>query len=164
MNENFDQFSLKKIKYLRGDGSITAHIVREEIVGQEVYHNKTQIESDKVPHPDLVVLLDKMIPFVKKVFMYNGDQTVAVTGMTITGMEENRNVVITASVVSPSGLQMAINTHRINLSAETYGFEEEIMEIADDMEKEVFEYLFKGKKAQLDLFPAEEEGDGETDD
>ncbi len=164
MNENFDQFSLKKVKYLRGDGSVTAHIIREEIIGQEVYHNKAQIESDKVPHPDFVALLTQIIPMAKRVLMYGDDQSVQVTGLSITGFEKTRAVVITTLVMAPAGILMGIPTHKIELSSDIYAFEEELSGITDKIEKEVFEYLFKGKKAQLDLFPAEEEGDGETDD
>ena len=41
---------------------------------------------------------------------------------------------------------------RLKFNTETFGFEEELEEIAADIETEVYAFLFKGKKAQLELF------------
>ncbi len=38
-----------------------------------------------------------------------------------------------------------------------FGFEEELEEIVADIENEVYAFLFKGKKAQLELFGADGE-------
>ena len=152
MNENFNQFTLKKVKYIHSIGNVHASIIMEEIRGDEIYLNKNNIESSKPPHPDFVELLSQMIPMAKRVFMYENDQVVQVTGLSITGFKETKAVVITAMVVAPAGIAMVINTHKIELSSDIYAFEEELSNITDKLEKEVFEYLFKGKKAQMELF------------
>lgn len=163
MNEDFSQFSLKKVKYIP-DGNVHASIIMEEIRGDEIYNNKSKIESNKLPHPDFVNLLTQIIPMAKRVFMYGEDQSVQVTGLSITGFEETKAVIITALVMAPAGIMMAINTHKIELSSDIYAFEEELSDITDKIEKEVFEYLFKGKKAQLDLFPMGDAGDEEKEE
>lgn len=158
MNEDFSQFSLKKIKYIQSVGNVQASIIMEEVRGQEIYQNKNKIETNKLPHPDFVNLLTQMIPMLKRVFMYEGDECIQVTGISITGFEETKAVIIMGTVTAPSGIAMAINTHKIELSSDIYAFEEELGKIVKGLEKEVFEYLFKGKKAQLELFdPLENE-------
>lgn len=42
-------------------------------------------------------------------------------------------------------------------NVETFGFEEELENIVCDIENEVYEFLFEGKKAQMDLFGADGE-------
>ena len=51
----------------------------------------------------------------------------------------------------------AINSPRLVFNTKTFGFEEELEEIAADIETEVYAFLFKGKKAQLELFGADSE-------
>lgn len=157
MKEDFNQFTLKKLKYIP-DGNVNASFIMQEIRGDEIYHNKNKLESNKLPHPDLTALLTQMILIAKRVFMYGEDQSVQVTGLSITGFEETKAVIITALVMAPAGVMMAINTHKIELSGDIYAFEEELSSITDKIEKEVFEYLFKGKKAQLELFDSLEDG------
>ena len=151
MNEDIGQFTLKKVKYIE-PGNVQSSIMMEDIRGDEIYLNKIQIKSSKLPHPDMTSLLTQIIPMAKRVFMYGEDQSVQVTGLSITGFEETKAVVITALVMAPAGVLMAINTHKIELSSDIYAFEEELSNITDKLEKEVFEYLFKGKKAQMELF------------
>lgn len=45
----------------------------------------------------------------------------------------------------------------MKFNTETFGFEEELEEIICDIENEVYAFLFKGKKAQLELFGADGE-------
>ena len=45
----------------------------------------------------------------------------------------------------------------MKFNTETFGFEEELEDIAADIENEVYAFLFKGKKAQLELFGADGE-------
>lgn len=42
-------------------------------------------------------------------------------------------------------------------AVETFGFEEELENIVCDIENEVYEFLFDGKRAQMDLFGADGE-------
>lgn len=48
----------------------------------------------------------------------------------------------------------------MKFNTETFGFEEELEYNVSDIENEVYEFLFNGKKAQLELFGA----DGEAND
>jgi hypothetical protein len=151
MNEEIEQFTLKKVKYIP-DSNLLSSFIMQEIRGDETYNNKGKLESNKLPHPDLTSLLTQIIPMAKRVLMYGEDQSVQVTGLSITGFEETKAVVITTLVMAPAGVLMGIPTHKIELSGDVYAFEEELSGITDKIEKEVFEYLFKGKKAQLELF------------
>ena len=58
----------------------------------------------------------------------------------------------TAVLETPNGLKTAINTPRIKLAQISYGFEEELEAITEQIKGEVYAYLFKGKQAQLSLF------------
>ena len=151
MNEKPEQFTLKKVKYIP-DSNLFSSFIMQEIRGNEIYNNKGKLESNKLPHPDLTNLLTQMIPMAKRVLMYGDDQSVRVTGLSITGFEETKAVILTTLVMAPAGVLMGIPTHKIELSGDIYAFEEELSGITDKIEKEVFEYLFKGKKAQLELF------------
>ena len=74
MNESFDQFTLKKVKYIE-PGNVYTSSIMEEIRDDEIYHNKNKIESNKLPHPDFINLLTRIIPMAKRVFMYGEEQT-----------------------------------------------------------------------------------------
>ena len=56
---------------------------------------------------------------------------------------------------------MAINSHRIKFDVTTYGFEEDIEDIVDDLHDEVYAYIWEGKSAQLELFAANGDDDSE---
>lgn len=55
----------------------------------------------------------------------------------------------------------SINTKPLHFGNQEYG--EEIKNIAEQIENEMYEYIYEDKKAQLDLMPKKGKKDGEID-
>lgn len=123
-----------------------------------------------IPHPDLLAELDKLKIRLASFYGYtlfeafvnesNFDATKAqkkyaeqftsemmekikVTGMAFSGKE--RNGIIVKGTFSGN----SINTKTLYFTNQEYG--EELREIADKIEDEMFEYIFRDKKAALEL-------------
>lgn len=84
-------------------------------------------------------------------------QKIDVRGLSWSGSDENAAIIITSVYETPNGLKTCINTPRIKIAQSSFGFEEELEEIADAIKEEVYEFLFNGKQAQLSLFGEEQE-------
>lgn len=128
------------------------------------------------PHPDLLNELDRLRVRLASFYGYtlfeslvNGSNFVAsaaqkkyasqfteqmiskitVNGISFSGKERDK------IVIKGSYEGSAINTKPLHFSNPEYG--EELQEICDKIEDEVYEYIFMNKKAQLDIFPEEDE-------
>lgn len=178
--QNFTLDSVKKLK----NGGLTIAFGTNESDGVETYNDKDLKESAKVPHPDLTSKLRELIPTVATVFGYaklrgtvksnkkvedeleeNYQNIIAnleVNGISLSGTGNNKGVVIMATMKAESNQKMAINTHRIRFNESRYGFEEELESLTDEIRIECFEYLFNGKRAQLELFESKEPDDKGT--
>lgn len=170
-------FELSKVKIGKG-GGLDVHFETQEAIGNEIYTEKHHLESAKDVHPDLANLIEDLRPIVGRVFNMTSFlsmvdtpdfkatkkqtefsrsfadellENIEVRGITLSGKEDKVGVIVT-SVLSVLNGKTAINTPRIILSSEKFGFEQELEEIIHKIEKEVYLFLFKGKKAQLELF------------
>ena len=173
-----EAFTLSKVKVISG-GGLDVHYEVEEICGAEVYRENYHLASSKEIHPDLQKKLDNLKPILARIFHLSFFKTlmdvpefkatakqkdlakkefenilkkIRVTGVSLSGKDENVGVVITGVFEADTKQVMAINTHRIKFATETYGFEEELEKNVGELEKEVYAFLFKNKKAQLELF------------
>lgn len=171
-------FQLSKVKVISG-GGLDVHFETEETCGAEVYRETYHLSSSKEIHPDLKKLLDRLKPIMARVYHLSffrslmetpefkatkKQQELAeeafkevlakldVTGISLSGKDSNVGVVLTGVFTADSNQKMAINSHRMKFSDTRYGFEEEMESIIGDIESEVYAFLFKGKKAQLELF------------
>lgn len=184
------QFALSKVK-LAKNGGLTVHYEVTEVIGEESYTNKFLVESAKDIHPDLKTLFDQLkaikgrifhlTTFLSLVEMPDFKATVKqkelartfaekilenieVRGVSFSGQDDNVGIVLTGLMTSGNNQKTAINSPRLKFNSETYGFEEELEEISGKIESEVYEFLFKGKKAQLDLFNGNAPDDETNDD
>jgi len=88
-----------------------------------------------------------------------------VTGIAISGSIEDdkdkRAVIITGTQLMSNNSKTALNSPRIKLNTNQFTFESDVQDIVNKISEEVCEYLFEGKKAQLELFvePKEELSD-----
>ena len=82
---------------------------------------------------------------------------IEVRGVSLSGQDDNVGVVLTGLFTISNNQKTAINTPRMKYNVEMFGFEEELENIVCDIENEVYEFLFEGKKAQLELFGADGE-------
>lgn len=176
-------FALSKVKTLK-DGGLDVHYEVTETIGNESYTNKYHVESAKDIHPDLRDCFDRLRPIMGRIFnitsflsMVETDdfkanknqkevarnfademlKNIEVRGVSYSGQDDNVGVVLTGLFTVSNSQKTAINSPRLKFNTETFGFEEELEEIAADIETEVYAFLFKGKKAQLELFGADGE-------
>ena len=178
-----EKFSLSKVKLLK-DGGLDVHYEVTEVVGNESYTNKYHVESAKDIHPDLRDCFDRLRPIMGRIFYITSFlsmvetsdfkatkkqselsrdfademlKNIEVRGVSFSGQDDNVGVVLTGLFTVSNNQKTAINSPRLKFNTETFGFEEELEEIAADIENEVYAFLFKGKKAQLELFGADGE-------
>ena len=176
-------FALSKVKTLK-DGGLDVHYEVTETVGNESYTNKYHVESAKDIHPDLRNCFDRLRPIMGRIFnitsflsmVETSDfkatkkqselsrdfademlKNIEVRGVALSGQDDNVGCVLTGLFTVSNSQKTAINSPRMKFNTETFGFEEELEEIICDIENEVYAFLFKGKKAQLELFGADGE-------
>lgn len=178
-----DKFALSKVKMLK-DGGLDVHYEVTEVVGEESYTNKYHVESAKDIHPDLRVLFDRLKPIMGRIFNITSflsmmetaefkatkkqqdtarefaDEmldNIEVRGVSLSGIGDNVGVVMTGLLSVTNFQTVVINSPRLKFNKEVFGFEEELESVVTDIEREVYAFLFKGKKAQMDLFGADGE-------
>lgn len=171
-------FELSKVKFLKG-GGLDVHYNVTEVIDDESYTNKYHVESAKDVHPDLIELFVRIKPILARVFNITSFLTcistddfkankmqkeiaedfakemmnnIEVRGISLSGKDDNVGVIITGLFTTYNNQKTYINSPIIKLSVESFGFEEELEEIVTEIEEEVYDFLFKGKKAQLELF------------
>lgn len=176
-------FALSKVKTLK-DGGLDVHYEVTETIGNESYTNKYHVESAKDIHPDLRNCFDHLRPIMGRIFNITSFlsmvetsefkatkkqsklsrdfademlKNIEVRGVSFSGQDDNVGVVLTGLFTVSNNQKTAINSPRLKFNTETFGFEEELEEIVAVIEYEVYAFLFKGKKAQLELFGADGE-------
>lgn len=181
-----EKFALSKVKLLK-DGGLDVHYEVTEVVGNESYTNKYHVLSAKDIHPDLRNLFNDLRPIMGRVFNITSFKTlmetpdfkatenqkeiaenfakeclnnIEVRGVSLSGQDDNVGVVLTGLFTVSNNQKTVINTPRLKYNTETFGFEERLETTVNGIENEVYAFLFKGKKAQLELFGA----DGEAND
>lgn len=176
-------FALSKVKTLKG-GGLDVHYEVTETIGNESYTNKYHVESAKDIHPDLRDCFNRLRPIMGRIFNITSFlsmvgtsdfkatekqnelsrdfademlKKIKVRGLSFSGQDDNVGVVLTGLFAVLDDQKTAINSPRIKFNPKVFGFEKELEEIAADIETEVYAFLFKGKKAQLELFGADGE-------
>lgn len=176
-------FALSKVKILN-NGGLDVHYEVTETIGNESYINKYHVESTKDIHPDLRDCFNRLRPIMGRIFnitsflsmVKTSDfkatkeqnelsrdfadrmlKNIEVRGVSFSGQDDNVGVVLTGLFAVSNNQKTAINSPRLKFNTKTFGFEEELDKIVADIETEVYAFLFKGKKAQLELFGADGE-------
>lgn len=176
-------FALSKVKTLKG-GGLDVHYEVTETIGDESYTNKYHVESAKDIHPDLRDCFNRLRPIMGRIFNITSFlsivetpdfkatqkqnelsrdfademlKNIKVRGVSFSGQNDNVGVVLTGSFTVLDNQKTAINSPRLKFNTKVFGFEKELEEITADIETEVYAFLFKGKKAQLELFGADGE-------
>ena len=171
-------FNLSKVK-LNPSGGLQANYQVTETIGDEPSVTDYQADVNRDIHPDLRGLFDDLRIIVARTFnitsfltLMESDEMklpeskkllarqyadeliskIDVRGVSWSGSEDNIGVVITSVFETPNGLKTCINTPRIKVAQISFGFEEELEAITDKIKSEVYQYLYKGKQAQLSLF------------
>lgn len=174
-------FTLSKLKLTKGGGVSVEYDLTESVNGekQEIHYC---VDSVADVHPDLKKSLNCLRFIMARVFDYTGvmalveaadfggtkaqikqaaeffDNMVSrieVRGVTLSGKDEKAGILISASFDVADGYSVIINSPRIKFAGRTFGFEVELGCIAADIEREVYAFLFEGKRAQLSVFGGE---------
>ena len=171
-------FNLSKVKLLPKGGIQAEYQVTQTVDGENSLIDRNETCTRDV-HPDLLGLFDDLRNIVGRVFnitsfltLFDTDEMkltdakkmiarkfadellgkIEVRGISWSGTDDNVGVIITSVFETPNGLKTCINTPRIKMAQISFGFEEELEKIVEEVKKEVYAYLFKGKQAQLSLF------------
>lgn len=179
-------FNLSKVK-LNPNGGLQAEYQVAETIGGEASLTDYSASVSRDIHPDLQGLFDDLRPIVARVFnitsfltLIESDEMklteskkavarnfaeelidkIEVRGVSWSGSDDNIGVVITSVFETPNGLKTCINTPRIKVAQISFGFEEELEQICDEIKSEVYQFLFNGKQAQLSLFGEQPNGAG----
>ena len=74
-----------------------------------------------------------------------------INGIVVSSMKGKSQVMILSQFVTATGHKLSINTHNIPFDENDYKEQSNIEKHVNDIVKEVYEYLFGRKQAQLDL-------------
>lgn len=173
-----ENFKLNKVKVLKSNSGLSIDYSTEEQQGGLTYFDKDHKESTKEPHPDLLKKFSELKPILCRIYYFTFIREVInrkefaatdkqlqvaeravqeilplieITGVSISGEDEGKGVIIMGTFKAPTNQKMAINSHRLKWDKIVYGFEEELQTIIEELESECFEYLFNDKKAQLTI-------------
>lgn len=176
-----ERFTLEKVK-VKGQG-LEAHWESEKHNGAEIYLDKQNLKSDKVPHEDLRAIINVFRSYMSQIYFFSVyseladspvfmadekqikllhnkqqelEQRITITGISLSGKEDNKGLIITATLKVGTGHVVAINSQRLKFNGSFYGFEEDLQNLVTDLEQEVFEYVINGKAAQLEIAFSEE--------
>ena len=178
-----ENFSLSKLKLSKGGGIESVTIIEMNIDGSFMEIERSQ-KTPVVPHPDLENtvrgLKEKLLISARYMSVFSAinkpgfnprkDQKeeiqklkdilmekTTVTGIHVSGQDQNEGVIITGKIQAENGSNIAVNSPRIRFSAATFGFEEDLEAEVAVLERELFLYLHEDKKAQLEIMDTEKE-------
>lgn len=171
-------FKLSKVQLKDNDCIKVSYEVCES-VDDIKYTNKYKIESTKEVHQDmkhlfacLVDVLAEMSNAYKLVdtvslsaFEATEEQKViareetgvtiegmAVKSVTLSGKGDNAGCIISGEMEVKHGLKATVITPRLKYNEEIFGFEHGLGTVLMSLQKEIYAYLFQGKKAELEVF------------
>jgi len=175
------EFKLKKFKLL--EGLFQADFSYDFAKSGDVFENEINYKDTRIPHPDIYKFIDELKPVVARIYGYDvlrticlnddfkatGSQAeileklyqkfignITVTGFSVSGEDDKKQCIITAKVMTELGVS-AINTNKILLLNDKFGFEEELENIIDSLTDEVYSYIYEGKDCMPSLFTTEEQ-------
>ena len=170
-------FKLSKVQ-LKDNGCIKVNYEICESVGDIEYTNKYKIESTKEIHPDMKhlfaclvdVLADtcnvyKLVDTVclskfeateeqKAIAREETEATterITVKSVTLSGKDDNVGCIISGEMEVKGGLKATVISPRLKYNEEIFGFEHELGDVLTALQKEIYAYLFQGKKAELEV-------------
>lgn len=165
-------FSLSQVKIMKENRGAE---VKYEIVKMESGVATTETSSvslNGVPHPDLLQAISNLSQYAVQVCgltkyldapevgqdyaekaLREIIQAYVPTGLCLNGQDAKRKAMITGVWNCFGNYKISLNTPNILLESDQFEFEDELNISVELIEDEVFAYLFKNKRAQLDLFP-----------
>lgn len=176
-------FSLQKLKRLNG-GGIHIEFETKRVEESETFYDNEKLDSSREPHEDYLAKIRSLKPYLCEILGFTDVRTIVshedfkatdkqikaaetgyqnkvanieITGFSIHGKEGNQNVIINGKMTINKLGVIALNTPRIKFSNNIYGWEEDLKELAEQIEHESYLYLFEGKREQLKMFGEDQE-------
>ena len=145
-------FTLLKVK-LNNEGGLNVTYEIKTTLDCVPSTNKHHVECGDIVHSDLIRCFNDLRPLMAKVFFFPQDceDNLRVNGICLAGKEENKGCILTADYFTISEQPVPIRTPRIKFLESYYGFENELQDLANNIENEVYQYLFEFKNASSDM-------------
>jgi hypothetical protein len=154
------EFSLKRVKKIKG-GGLEVQWTTTEDTGSIIFLDDHSVKRTHEPTVDLHLKINEFKEALCKVWKYESDEekeTVAVNGISISGKDGKMGVVISGVMRTATEKNIAMNTDRIVLKNNFYGFEEDMVTTIEQLTEEVYEYLYMNKYDKpVDLFSEQQE-------
>lgn len=136
-----EQFNLKKFRVKAGRMKVC--YILSEVSGDEVCENKYEVEIDKTMHTDLKEAIQKLTPIMQSA-LGMGENLFS------NGVSINNGIVVLYGICNIGLEESSIKTPRISLDG-TYGYEGELFSVLEEIENEIYLYLFEDKKSTLQV-------------
>lgn len=155
---NKKNYSILSVKILKAGIEISYYDMKTD--------RNINIEDKKnSPHPDLVNAIQGFDEYLARVHLIPQEKygNVSSTGFAI---KSDTIVVVKGMLTAPSEKKIAINSDAIDLSKDSYGFEDDLQTVVDTVIGEAGKYLFEGKmikQAKLDFEDDQEENQDKED-
>lgn len=174
-------FKLKKIKVAEQKAFLdySETVVLKD--GKKESFDKTANSETCVPHEDLLNSVSKLKEYLLRSLKYYHFYEMAkqfsttpkakdeienefldllndvtVTGVSISGQNDFKSVVITGKIKNQMNGKSALNSPRIVLNGDHLGYESHVEDYVEIIEAEAYKYIYEGKKGNLDLFDNQE--------
>lgn len=147
-----NDFELVSVKLK--SGKIQVEFSHSEEIDGRIEQKTVTVKSKTIPHPNLTDLFSQVREYLAKELLIsetpNNLNSIEILGFKLL----NEKVVISGSLETLTGSVVAINSGLIDLSIQE-DFESEISVIIDAVTDEVYDFVFKNKRANPDLFEQE---------
>lgn len=148
---NIENINITKVSILK-NGGVSAQWEQKAETEDTIDISKCAQTSNDLPHPDLNEALQELKYPLTAIISLEYPRLLRITGIT----KNDKSVIIHGEIKTEAGIPVKISSHRIKLSDEVYGFEKGLAQSLDTLDKEVFAYLFEGKRPEYENLCDEE--------
>lgn len=164
-------FTLATIKIMKDNRGVEVSYRSVKMDGGISSVDVHSVSSHGVPHPDLIKSIEKLSPYAVQACglvkylksdeisqeyaekaLSQAIESYAPTGISINGQDAKKKAIITGVWGCFGNYKISMNTPNILIDQNQFEFEDELSISLQEIEDEVFAYLFKNKGAQLDIF------------
>jgi len=144
------QFVLSRIKFDKENKGVEIGFVVNNTVGADMFYDKQMVHSAKLPHPDMIVKMNALLPIllasIGRIENNDSINNYRMTGINVSG---DNGVIMTATYLCKNETKISVLSPRIRLDKDVWDFEKELSEAVYDLSTEAYLYVFEGKQAQL---------------
>ncbi len=182
MKVDESRFKLQKLKRLNG-GGIHVEFETKRVEENETFYDNEKLDSSREPHEDFLSKIRALKSYLCEIFGFTDLKTIVkhedfkatkaqiksaetgyqnkianieITGFSIHGKDDNKNVIINGKFGIQKLGVVALNTPRIKFSNNLYGWEQDLKELVEELSHEAYLYLYENKREQLKMFGEDE--------